>query len=71
MGSRGGGTSLGLKEAAIEIGELCLNGISRGCDRIVRADETSSKPDSNEPGWLCIRILGRSVVVSRWIFIIG
>lgn len=62
--------ALGLKEPAIEIGELCLNGMSRGCDRIVRADETSSKLESNEPGWSCIRMLGR-FVVSRWILIIG
>lgn len=50
MGSNGGGTSEALKEPAIEMGELCLKGISRGCDRIARADATSSKPESNEPG---------------------
>lgn len=60
-----GGTILGLEEPAIEIGELCLKEMSWGCEGIARADETESKPESNEPGWSCIRILGGFEVVRR------
>lgn len=64
-GSNGGGTSVAWYELRIDVGELCLKGISRGCDLIAVPDEAGLNPESNGPEFSCILILGRFVVASR------